>query len=213
MVRSVAGNLPEQVKNNQSVNTAAGNGGQKMSQYSWFTVYFYTELSYSEDKVFVSEVLARNPVMARLKRTCYYYRYHAGSAIAIGDLVAIERKLFMWIFAIRRYQEAYISCRRENKPAIADNLMSEVYSCFYTIAGLPSDLYREVKSKLQEENILSIKRPKECTLERSYLVDHSRIVGKLFDFVYVHLDSKIGFFIMRCIRLANRRRKMILKQS
>ena len=40
MVRSVAGNLPEQVKNNQSVNTAAGNGGQKMSQYSWFTVYF-----------------------------------------------------------------------------------------------------------------------------------------------------------------------------
>ena len=39
MVRSVAGNLPEQVKNNQSVNTAAGNGGQKMNQYSWFTVY------------------------------------------------------------------------------------------------------------------------------------------------------------------------------
>ena len=39
MVRPVAGNLPEQVKNNQSVNTAAGNGGKKMSQYSWFTVY------------------------------------------------------------------------------------------------------------------------------------------------------------------------------
>ena len=39
MVRSVAGDLPEQVKNNQSVNMAAGNGGQKMSQYSWVTVY------------------------------------------------------------------------------------------------------------------------------------------------------------------------------
>ena len=44
MVRSVAGNLPEQVKNNQSVNTAAGNGGQKMSQYSWFTVYVHSKL-------------------------------------------------------------------------------------------------------------------------------------------------------------------------
>ena len=43
MVRPVAGNLPEQVKNNQSVNTAAGNGGQKMSQYSWFTVYEHLE--------------------------------------------------------------------------------------------------------------------------------------------------------------------------
>ena len=39
MIRPVAGDLPEQVKNNQSVSTAAGNGGQKMSQYSWFTVY------------------------------------------------------------------------------------------------------------------------------------------------------------------------------
>ena len=43
MVRSVAGDLPEQVKNNQYVNLAAGNGGQKMSQYSWFTVYFQTK--------------------------------------------------------------------------------------------------------------------------------------------------------------------------
>ena len=42
MVRSVTGDLPEQVKNNQSVNLAAGNGGQKMSQYSWFTVYHLT---------------------------------------------------------------------------------------------------------------------------------------------------------------------------
>ena len=42
MVRSVAGDLPEQVKNNQYVNLAAGNGGQKMSQYSWFTVYVQT---------------------------------------------------------------------------------------------------------------------------------------------------------------------------
>ena len=39
MVRSIAGDLPEQVKNNQSVNLTAVSGGQKMSQYSWVTVY------------------------------------------------------------------------------------------------------------------------------------------------------------------------------
>ena len=39
MVRSVARDLPEQGKNNPAVNQAAGNGGQKMGQYSWFTVY------------------------------------------------------------------------------------------------------------------------------------------------------------------------------
>ena len=47
MVRSIAEDLPEQVKNKQSVNLAAGNGGQKMSQYSWVTVY-YTIDSYSQ---------------------------------------------------------------------------------------------------------------------------------------------------------------------
>lgn len=39
MVRSVTRDLPEQGKNNPAVNQAAGNGGQKMGQYSWFTVY------------------------------------------------------------------------------------------------------------------------------------------------------------------------------
>ena len=39
MVRSVARDLPEQGKNNPAVNQAAGNGSQKMGQYSWFTVY------------------------------------------------------------------------------------------------------------------------------------------------------------------------------
>ena len=42
MVRSVTRDLPEQVKNNWAVNQAAGNGGQKMGQYSWFTVYDYS---------------------------------------------------------------------------------------------------------------------------------------------------------------------------
>ena len=42
MVRSVTRDLPEQGKNNPAVNQAAGNGGQKMGQYSWFTVYVGT---------------------------------------------------------------------------------------------------------------------------------------------------------------------------
>ena len=53
MVRSVAGDLPEQVKNNQSVNMAAGNGGQEISQYSWFTVYTNTmQVYFSQNKRF-----------------------------------------------------------------------------------------------------------------------------------------------------------------
>ena len=79
MVRSVAGDLPEQVKNNQSVNMAAGNGGQKMSQYSWFTVYEMKRLplaDYPKQQledfsryVFGVKYAILTEVMARLERT------------------------------------------------------------------------------------------------------------------------------------------------
>lgn len=65
MVRPVAGDLPEQVKNNQSVNMAAGNGGQKMSQYPWFSVYvlgyaFFTAPLYLVNMV--SKLLYPTPI-------------------------------------------------------------------------------------------------------------------------------------------------------
>ena len=77
MVRSVAGNLPEQVKNNQSVNTAAGNGGQKMSQYSWFTVYSACE-----------------GVFGRIKNEMFYNTDWSG--VSISDFIGILNTYLQW---------------------------------------------------------------------------------------------------------------------
>lgn len=170
-------------------------------------IRFYTELSYSEDKVFISEVLSRNPVVEQVKAVCYYYRYHMGSAITKESSLAIDMRKF----AISRFQEAYERSPAVYKSAIADNLMSEVYQCFYTIAGLPSGQFKVIKRQLKSEGLLCIRRPKECTLKRSYLVEHSKISGKIFDFVYIHLDSNIGFALMRCIRLSVRVLKKMLQ--
>ena len=161
-------------------------------------IRFYTELSYSEDKVLISEVLSKNPVVESMKKVCYYYRYHKGSAITKGSSLAIDLR----IFAISRFQETYEAVSANYKSAIADNLMSEVYQCFYTIAGLPIDQFKIVRRRLKVEGIFRIRRPKECTLEQSYLVDHSKFSGKIFDFIYIRLNSNIGLALMRCIRLA-----------
>lgn len=116
----------------------------------------------------------------------------------------------MRIYAIARFQETYKVAPATFKSAIADNLMSEVYQCFYTIAGLPSGQFKAIKRQLKSEGIFLIRRPKECTLGRSYLVNHSKISGKIFDFVYIHLDSNIGLTLMRCIRLSVRALKRAL---
>lgn len=174
-------------------------------------IEFYTELNYSEDKVFMSKVLANDPTVELLEKNCYFYRFHAGSAIAVGNLVEIDKKMFMWIFSISCFQEAYAVCPQTYKAAIADNLMSEVYNCLYTISGLPSNQYKNLKMELRERGVLDIKRPKECTLKESYLVNNLSFIGKLFNFIYVHLDSKIGLAAMRCLRLANQKRKYFIK--
>lgn len=170
-------------------------------------ITFYTELSYSEDKVFVSEVLSKNPYVKKIRNTCYFYRYHTGSIITQENSLDVNRRVYMRSFAVSRLREAYTASSATYRVVLADNLMSEVYHCFYTICGLPSDRYRETKRKLMADGLLSIRRPKECTLQRSYLVDHSTISGKIFDFVFIRLDSDIGRTMMRCIRLANRIRK------
>lgn len=167
-------------------------------------IKFYTELSYSEDKVLISEVLSRNPVVKQVKKACYYYRYHTGSAITKERSLAINKLISMRMFAIARFQETYAVAPVTYKSAIADNLMSEVYQCLYTIAGLSSEQFRVAKCQLKSEGLFLIRRPKECTLMRSYLVDHSKISGKIFDFVYIRLNSNIGLSLMRCIRVSVR---------
>ena len=163
-----------------------------------YQIRFYTELSYSEDRVLISEVLSKNPVVELMKKTCYYYRYHEGSVITKEDSSAIGIRTF----AIARLQEIYEAAPVNYKSEIADNLMSEVYQCSYMITKLPSSRFKVVKRQLKAEGLILIRRPKECTLEKSYLVDHSKFFGKIFDFIYVRLNSNIGLALMRYIRLS-----------
>lgn len=172
-------------------------------------IRFHEELDYSEDKVFVCETLANAPIVKLVNLTCYYYRYHVGQTISKGDTVALEKKLSMWKFSISSYQKAYEKAPAVHKKAIADDLMSEVYHCIYTLSGLPPKQYRALKAQLKAAGILDIRRPKECTLTRSYLVENKGLAGKVFDLAYIHLDSWCGRISMRCIRTLRRIVKLI----
>lgn len=164
-------------------------------------IKFYTELNYSEDKMFVSEVLAKDPCIMIIEDTFYFYRYHNGSAIT--KEVNIEEKFF----SILQFQKIYKDAFPKYKSLIADNLMSEIYNCLYIVSGLPHKQYKEIKDKLKEQGILKIKRPKECTLKESYLIPNLGIVGKIFNYIFIHLDSALGRKMMRCIRILNEKLK------
>ena len=133
-----------------------------------YHIRFYTELSYSEDKVFISEILSENPVVAQVKKACYYYRYHMGSAITKVGAQTVD----MRIFAITRFQEIYKRAPIAFKSAIADNLVSEVYQCFYTFAGLPFGQFKAVKHQLKSKGLFLM-----CAEHGANLAGESPVTG------------------------------------
>lgn len=94
-------------------------------------IEFHTELNYSEDKVFISEVLVQNPRIEVLERAMYYYRYRSGSAITAGDLADENRKHKSWIIAVLLLKELYACSPMEHKAAIANNMMADYYAYIF----------------------------------------------------------------------------------
>ena len=166
---------------------------------------FPTDLQYAEDQVFISETLVYAPQIQRIDKAYYFYRYNQGSTITLADDTATNKRLHSLHKAIFSFSKLYAKSPECHKAAIADNLMASLYMLVYTMCGLPSKRYKEMKKNLQQEGILPYRRPKECTLKKSYMVSSENIVGKVFDFIYLHLNTNWGCIVMRRIRFVRKR--------
>ena len=74
----------------------------------------------------------------------------------------------------------------------------------YSIAGMKGAAYSAAKEKLQINGLFPFHRPKECTLDRSYMRSGNSLADKAFDYVYIHQNTVVGFYIMRIIRAIHR---------
>lgn len=172
---------------------------------------FPTDLQYAEDQVFISQALVLDPQIQRIEKAYYFYRYNQGSTITLNDEVAINKKLYSLHKAIFYFRKLYDRSPVRYKAAIADSLMSCFYLLIYTMCGLPSKRYTEMKKKLQNEGIFPYQRPKECTLKKTYMVNHESIVGKTFDFIYFHMNTNWGCKVIRKIRVVRKKFKELTK--
>lgn len=174
-------------------------------------VKFPSDLQYAEDQVFISKLLVSMPQIERIEKAYYFYRYHAGSAITLANTDAIRKKIISLEKAVPYFDELYRISPAEHKAAIADNLMASLYMLIYVICGLPKSQYKISKKTLREKGILLYKRPKECTLKKSYMLDTGNTIGKLFDRIYLHLNTNWGRAIMRGVRVSRRLLSIIKK--
>lgn len=164
-------------------------------------VSFPMDQSYSEDKVFLAQVFAADPQVLSVELTCYYYRYHAGSTIAASSPESKEKRMLSWYHAVKRYLPLYESCPERFKPLLADSFMSDLYAYLFAASQLPKEQMKQRLEPLREDGLFPFRRLKECSLKKSYQTSRTGILGKAFDFLYLHGNTQLGFSLMRLYKV------------
>ena len=68
-----------------------------------------------------------------------------------------------------------------------------------TLPANATDADKKELRSLKAEGLFPYKCPRECTLSKSYMTTRTDWYGKLFDFLYLRLNTRLGFGWMRCL--------------
>lgn len=170
----------------------------------------YPDVRYSEDSLFMFELNLCKPREIRVDKTVYFYRRIPGAACFRRDQCGIQIKAKSYYRVSVILKEYY----RENAgdpKELADLLMSNLWSEMYALANLPLAMACNHLKKLHEAGLFPYRRPKACTLIKSYQTTRTDFVGKLFDIIYMNMHTIPGFLAMRMWILIERIKRKLQK--
>lgn len=155
----------------------------------------YPELTHGEDGLFLYELCLSHPETAEHSEVVYFYRQHAGSAETAASRENRERKLRSYLRITEILHGYYCSGRTEEMTA--DKLMSFLWLSLYEIAKLPGQEAKPALRRLHGEGLFPCRRLPQCTLEHSYMTEWTGWRGEVLDWLYLHLHTRWGFFLVR----------------
>lgn len=154
----------------------------------------HPELTHGEDGQFMYELSIESPRYIEIEDTVYFYRIRPGSAETADSAEAQQKKLRSHIAVASIMLDYYQSDKTDR--GTANRLMSVLWNCLYGAARLPLRDARRVLSTLKHCGLFPFRRPKSCTLTHSYAVHPDSFVEKVFDWVYMHMHTRLGFALM-----------------
>lgn len=172
----------------------------------------YPDLTHGEDGLFMYEVTLFSPKSIEIEEALYFYREHSGSAETTVGLENQRKKLQSYIRITEILRGYYQSGRTDI--GTANKLMSFLWFSLYEIAKFPAKEARTALSELSQAGLFPFQRPAQCTLSRSYMTDRTDWLGKIFDKVYLNLQTRWGFALMWTLqRLIGLKYRIMSKQS
>lgn len=171
-------------------------------------LYFrHPDLTHGEDGLFMYEVASFCPSAVEIEEALYFYRVHSGSAETAQSLASQQKKLRSYIRIAAIVRAYYASGRRDS--ATANKLMTFLHFSLYIIAAFPRKEAKAALAQLKEEGLYPFVRPAECTLDRSYMIGRTDLIGRAFDAVYLNMHRPWGYALMR---LAQQARNLLKKR-
>lgn len=172
----------------------------------WFR---YPDITHGEDGLFMYEANLHSPTRVYVDEAIYFYRIHSGSADASVSVGTYRKKLNSYIKITNIVRGYYQS--GQTGAGTANTLMTFLWFALLTSASLPPKESRLALKQLKEEGLFPFRRPKECTLTRSYMTDREDIIGKIYDKLYMNLHTRWGYAGIFLIRQLLRLKHSIMK--
>ena len=168
--------------------------------------FSYLELIYGEDALFMYELKYANPKTITINAPIYGYRDREDSASHTTQ-ASIEKQLFSTIREAEIMKNYYESGRTDTMTV--DRFMSFLFGALYHVAAMADrPKYKEYLRIMREKGLFPYKRPKNCTIRKSYQMNRGDWIEKIHDKIYINISSQIGFRTMRCwnslFRIKNR---------
>lgn len=156
---------------------------------------FNADLAYCEDSIFMFEINSHNPALFVVDKPLYLYRNRENSAMTSFDAVANKKKIKSHFVAAKIMKEFYDN-KVGNPVASANLMMSFIWNTLNLSAKMPKTERKQIIKAMKKNGIFPCKRPPECTLIKSYQTTRTDILGKIFDWVYIHSHTFFGYFLM-----------------
>lgn len=159
--------------------------------------FHYPELVFGEDALYMYECKRHFPKTLCVEKPYYLHRSRSDSASTANSITWDIRRLdsnFREAQIMKEYYERHDGILPEET---ANRFMSFLYGTMYRIAQMPRQEASIYLSKLRVSGLYPYRRPKECTITRSYETARTDWMGKLFDYIYLHICTPSGFFTMR----------------
>ena len=156
---------------------------------------FNTDLAYCEDAVFVFEINSHTPTLFVVDKPLYLYRNRENSAMTSFDVVSNKKKIKSNFIVAKIMKECYDN-KVGNSVASANQMMASTWYTLNFSAKMPKSERKQIIKAMKKNGLFPCKRPPECNLIKSYQTTRTDILGKIFDWVYMHSHTHFGYFLM-----------------